>query len=294
MGFYTVTPCRVVDTRSPAPGSPLAGGVTRTFPILGNCGIPLTARVISFNITVTAASSNGNVRLFPGGTPAPTTSTVNFTAGVTRANNGIVALGTDGDVGRSPRPGGDRAPHHRRQRVYGVARDMRKPFAAVPRFLGPLLLVALAVPSVQALERPSRADIARYRLDGSLRARRERAYELGNHKVKPGLAADAAYRLQLELWRQGQLGERPTPPSGWKGMPTKGNVKILALLIAFSDYAPTNTAASIDGEALRRRHPGDCPVREPAQLLPARLLQPARDRRQRRSAGTPPPTRAAA
>ena len=30
MGFYTVTPCRIVDTRSPAPGAPLVGGVPRT------------------------------------------------------------------------------------------------------------------------------------------------------------------------------------------------------------------------------------------------------------------------
>ena len=49
---------------------------------------------------------------------------------------------------------------------------------------------ALAVPGVEALEKPSRAEIARYRQDGSLRARRERAYELGNHQVKPGLVAE--------------------------------------------------------------------------------------------------------
>ena len=103
------------------------------------------------------------------------------------------------------------------------------------RFPGPLLLVALAVPSVQALEKPSRAEVVRYRQDGSLRARLENAYELGNHKADPDLVADAAYRLQLEQWRQGQILELPTPPSGRKGMPTTGNVKILALLIAFSD-----------------------------------------------------------
>ena len=125
---------------------------------------------------------------------------------------------------------------------------MRKACAVLQPFLGPLLLVALAVPSVQALEKPSTAEIARYRRDGSLNARRESAYALGNHRVKPGLAAAAVYRLQLDQWRKGQLLERPTPPSGWKGMPTTGNVKILALLIAFSDYASTNTAISIDGK----------------------------------------------
>jgi len=127
---------------------------------------------------------------------------------------------------------------------------MRKAFAAVQRFLGPLLLVVLAVPSVQALEKPSRSEIARYRLDGSLGARLQRAYELGNHKADPDLVADAAYRLQLEQWRQGQILEPPAPPPARKGMPTTGTVKILALLIAFSDYAPAaaNTNVSIDGK----------------------------------------------
>jgi ELWxxDGT repeat protein len=99
MGFYTVEPCRAVDTRTPAPGTPLAAGTARTFTIVGTCSIPVTARAVSFNVTVTGSTSNGNVRLFPGGTAPPNTSTVNFSAGVTRANNGIVTLGTNGDVG---------------------------------------------------------------------------------------------------------------------------------------------------------------------------------------------------
>jgi M6 family metalloprotease-like protein len=108
--------------------------------------------------------------------------------------------------------------------------------------------VAFAAPGVLALEKPSPAEVARYRRDGSLAARRQRAFDLGNHRVKPGLVADAAYRLRLDQWRKGLLLERPTPPPAWKGMPTKGNVKILALLVAFSDYAPTNSALSIDGK----------------------------------------------
>jgi hypothetical protein len=98
LDFYTVPPCRLVDTRTPAPGAPVVAGVVRTFAAVGSCQIPASARAISFNVTVTGATQNGNVRLFPGGTEAPTASTVNFAAGVTRANNGIVALGTAGDV----------------------------------------------------------------------------------------------------------------------------------------------------------------------------------------------------
>jgi M6 family metalloprotease-like protein len=91
----------------------------------------------------------------------------------------------------------------------------------------------------------SRAEIERYRRDGSLAARLQRAYELGNHRVRPGLAAAAAYRLQLELWREGRIPEPPLPPPSWEGMPTKGSVKIFALLVSFPDYAPSNTPASI-------------------------------------------------
>jgi hypothetical protein len=36
--------------------------------------------------------------LYPGNTPAPLASTINFRAGQTRANNGIVPLGAAGDV----------------------------------------------------------------------------------------------------------------------------------------------------------------------------------------------------
>ena len=100
MGFYTVAPCRAVDSRTPAPGSPLVAGVPRTFTVTGgSCVIPPTARAVSLNVTVTGATNNGNVRLFPGGTPPPSTSTVNFSAGMTRANNAVVTLGSNGDIG---------------------------------------------------------------------------------------------------------------------------------------------------------------------------------------------------
>ena len=106
LSFYTVDPCRLVDTRSPAPGSPLVAGTPQTFQVTGSCNIPVTARAISYNVTVAGATASGNVRLFPGGTPAPSTSAVNFKAGQVRANNGMVALGTNGDVGAVLSPGG--------------------------------------------------------------------------------------------------------------------------------------------------------------------------------------------
>jgi hypothetical protein len=60
--------------------------------------VPATAWAVSLNVTVTQPTAAGNVRLFPGGTPAPLASTVNYRAGITRANNATAALGTAGDL----------------------------------------------------------------------------------------------------------------------------------------------------------------------------------------------------
>jgi uncharacterized repeat protein (TIGR01451 family) len=101
MSFYTLEPCRVVDTRNATGsrgGPALAAGVARTFPISGACGVPATAWAVSLNVTVTQPTAAGNVRLFPGSTPRPLTSTINYTAGITRANNATAALGTAGDL----------------------------------------------------------------------------------------------------------------------------------------------------------------------------------------------------
>jgi hypothetical protein len=67
LSFFTVVPCRTVDTRSG--GGPVAAGADRTFAIAGRCGVPTTARAVSLNVTVTQPTQAGNVRLFPAGGP---------------------------------------------------------------------------------------------------------------------------------------------------------------------------------------------------------------------------------
>jgi len=99
--FYTLSPCRLVDTRNPAGsrgGPALGAGIPRTFPISGACGVPPTAWAVSLNVTVAQPTTVGNVRLFPGGTPTPQASSLNYAAGATRANNAIAALGSAGDL----------------------------------------------------------------------------------------------------------------------------------------------------------------------------------------------------
>jgi N-acetylneuraminic acid mutarotase len=91
--LYTLAPCRVLDTRS---GSPLASGVVSTFAVAGSCGIPADARAVVLSLTAVSPTGNGNLSLFPGGTSPPATSSINFQAGLNRANNAVLALAPDG------------------------------------------------------------------------------------------------------------------------------------------------------------------------------------------------------
>jgi hypothetical protein len=97
--LFTVSPCRVVDTRSaagPYGGPALAAGQSRTFTLAGQCGIPAGARAVAVNVTVTGPTVTGNFRLYPADQPLPSTSTLNYAAGQTRANNAIVGLSPSG------------------------------------------------------------------------------------------------------------------------------------------------------------------------------------------------------
>src|SRR6185295_16446545 len=98
--FFTVLPCRVFDSRS---GSALASGETRQIQIAGLCGVPPSAKAISFNLTVTQPSVRGALTLWPTGVTV-NTSSINFSAGQTRANNAILALSADGQGTLSARP----------------------------------------------------------------------------------------------------------------------------------------------------------------------------------------------
>jgi hypothetical protein len=74
-------------------GPALAAKTERSFTLASRCGIPASAKALTFNVTATGATAAGSVVLFPGGISAPSTSTLSYAAGATRANNGIVALG---------------------------------------------------------------------------------------------------------------------------------------------------------------------------------------------------------
>jgi len=99
--FYTVAPCRAVDTReAPGPrgGPPLAGGEERVFSLGGVCDVPKSARALALNLTVVNPTAAGTVLLFPAGEAIPNASSINFPALRTRANNVVASTGISGEV----------------------------------------------------------------------------------------------------------------------------------------------------------------------------------------------------
>jgi hypothetical protein len=95
--FHTVTPCRVLDTRTA--GGPLANPGPHSFTIQGRCGIPIGAAAATMNVTITSPTQAGDLRLFPAGQALPVVSTLNYPAGeAALANGAIVPLGAPSAV----------------------------------------------------------------------------------------------------------------------------------------------------------------------------------------------------
>jgi len=97
--FYTLTPCRVLDTRNangPSGGPAVVNNATRTIQASGTCGIPASAKSIAINVTAVSPPAVGFMTLYPSDRPLPPTSTINYSTSKTRANNAIITLSTGG------------------------------------------------------------------------------------------------------------------------------------------------------------------------------------------------------
>lgn len=98
--FYTVPPCRVLDTRSA--GTPEGGAWSseerRRLAVGGRCGVPETATAVAANLTAVDATGLGRLSFWPVGGPSPGVSAINFPAGQNRAAATILPLGEDGTV----------------------------------------------------------------------------------------------------------------------------------------------------------------------------------------------------
>jgi hypothetical protein len=95
-GFYSAAPCRALDTRVSLPA--LSSGVARAVPIVASgCGVPAEADAVVFNMTVANVSATGSIVAYPDAGSPPRASTISFTAGKTRANNGVLGLAANGN-----------------------------------------------------------------------------------------------------------------------------------------------------------------------------------------------------
>jgi hypothetical protein len=92
--FVPLSPARLLDTRN---GTGLSGPfnalVPRTFQVTGLGGVPANATAVTGNLTATSQTQAGFVFLGPDPVANPTSSTLNFPLGDTRANGVTVALG---------------------------------------------------------------------------------------------------------------------------------------------------------------------------------------------------------
>ncbi len=92
--YFTVTPCRLADTR--ITGEPLQPETQQIFAVTGSCGIPATAKAAAVNVTAVQAGAAGHIRIWPADVEGTETSLLNFEAGQTRANNALLTLPSDG------------------------------------------------------------------------------------------------------------------------------------------------------------------------------------------------------
>jgi hypothetical protein len=99
--YVPITPLRVLDTR-PAYHIGLSGGFTASIPRswqVNTVGtIPADAIAVTGNVTVVSQTASGYVSITAAATANPTSSTINFPTGDTRANNLTVPVGSDGKL----------------------------------------------------------------------------------------------------------------------------------------------------------------------------------------------------
>lgn len=96
LDFYTLAPCRILDTRQGnfwAP--PLLSGTPRSLGLAGWCGLQHWYKAVALNVTVLGSAGPGHLVLYPQNGGIPSASTLSFGAGETRSSSVIVKLEDD-------------------------------------------------------------------------------------------------------------------------------------------------------------------------------------------------------
>ncbi|MES1210875.1 MAG: hypothetical protein ABUL63_00945, partial [Acidobacteriota bacterium] len=99
-GFYTLAPCRLLDTRTQQAG-PIDAGAVREVAVSG-CGIPASATSAAINVTAINSTSSGDVAVYAVDPPTVANSIVSFGLGATRANNAIAPISATGTLKIKP------------------------------------------------------------------------------------------------------------------------------------------------------------------------------------------------
>ena len=96
LSFFTLTPCRVLDTRNPAGAQPFNGALDVNV-TASNCAAPASAQSFVLNATVVPPGPMGFLTLWPQGASQPLVSTLNAIDGSITSNMAIVPT-TNGSV----------------------------------------------------------------------------------------------------------------------------------------------------------------------------------------------------
>ena len=112
--YVPIPPVRVLDTR-PAFQIGLSGAfhanTPRTFQVGGAFAIPATAIAVTGNVTIANQTGAGYVSVTPTAVANPTSSTINFPLGDTRANNLTVPLAPNGKLAAVYKAPGGKTTH---------------------------------------------------------------------------------------------------------------------------------------------------------------------------------------
>jgi hypothetical protein len=96
--FKSLTPSRLMDTRTGLGGEAPGPKGTTTLQVTGAGGVPAGVTAVVLNVSVTKPTAGGYVTAYPAGIARPTASTLNFATGETRTNRAVVPVGSGGQV----------------------------------------------------------------------------------------------------------------------------------------------------------------------------------------------------
>jgi hypothetical protein len=103
--FYTLEPCRLIDTRDT--GAMLMAGNDLAVQVSGHCSVPAGARAVTANLVSVGSTDPGDLRFYRADRLVPTTSAVNYGAGQVRASAAVIPLDPQGALAvRASQPKG--------------------------------------------------------------------------------------------------------------------------------------------------------------------------------------------